>query len=139
MSNAKQYNTKQRELIFRCVRENGDRYVTIRQISEYLERQGIKVGLTTIYRTIEKLLKEEKIASVSIDGVSGKCYKYLGGNEVSDFFPMKCEECGNVVKIHCSELKKLYEHLRQEHRIHIDSKKIMFYGICDSCKHIHIT
>ena len=97
MSNAKQYNTKQRELIFRCVRENGDRYVTIRQISEYLERQGIKVGLTTIYRTIEKLLKEEKIASVSIDGVSGKCYKYLGGNEVSDFFPnevRRMRKCG---------------------------------------------
>ena len=64
-------------MILRCVKENGDRYVTIRQIAEYLEDSGIKVGLTTIYRTVGKLLKEGRIAGVSIDGVSGKCYRYL--------------------------------------------------------------
>lgn len=134
MNNAKQYNTKQRELILRCVKENGDRYVTIRQMAEYLEDSGIKVGLTTIYRTVGKLLREGRIAGVSIDGVSGKCYRYLVRDELSDFFPMKCEECGRVIKIHCSELEKLYDHLKEEHKIEIDSKKVMFYGTCDRCK-----
>ena len=47
---------------------------------------------------------------------------------------MKCEECGRVIKIHCSELEKLYDHLKEEHKIEIDSKKVMFYGTCDRCK-----
>ncbi|MDY2960350.1 MAG: transcriptional repressor [Hornefia sp.] len=134
MNNGKHYNTRQRETVFQCIKAQKGEYVTIKQIARYLEGENIKVGLTTIYRTIDKLISEGKIASVSIEGIKGKCYRYIAENDESDSFPLKCEECGRVVKIQCPELEHLYEHLREEHKVQIASEKIMFYGICDKCK-----
>lgn len=134
MNKVKQYNTKQREMVFQCIKEQDGEYVTIKQIAEYLQWKNLRVGLTTIYRTIDKLIAEGKIASVSIDGIKGKCYRYIEASDNGDSFPLKCEECGRVVKIECHELGHLYDHLREEHKVQIDSEKIMFYGICDKCK-----
>ena len=134
MNNGKQYNTKQREMIFRCISSQGGEYVTIKQIAEYLEGRNLKVGLTTIYRTIDKLIAERKIARVSIDGIKGKCYRFIANSHDKESFPLKCEECGRLVQIKCPELGHLYDHLREEHKVQVDSEKIMFYGICDKCK-----
>lgn len=131
------YKTKQRELILECIRNHRDQYGTIQQISEYLEKKNCRVGQTTIYRTLDMLVKEKKITRVSIDGIKGACYRYLPTEEDSYFFSMKCEQCGEVIDIECPELQKLYIHLSAEHHLKIDYGKTMFYGDCDKCGDIH--
>ena len=42
-----------------CIRDSA--YITIQQLSEALEQQHQKVGLTTIYRTLDKLEQEKAI------------------------------------------------------------------------------
>ena len=132
MNTGKTYKTRQRECILECIRKKADAYITIAQLSEELEKQGRKVGLTTIYRTLDKLEQEHAIAKISIDGVGATCYRILPQkNDV--FFSMKCEKCGNVININCSELSHLYSHVSNEHHIAINPGKTMFYGICESC------
>lgn len=132
MNTGKTYKTKQRECILECIRKKADAYITIQQLSEELERQNHKVGLTTIYRTLDKLEQERAIAKISIDGVGATCYRYLPQDD-DIFFSLKCEKCGNVVNIDCAELAHLYRHLSHEHRIFINPGKTMFYGICEKC------
>ena len=77
MNTGKTYKTRQRECILECIRKKADAYITIQQLSEELEKQNRKVGLTTIYRTLDRLEAEKAIARVSIDGVAAACYRYL--------------------------------------------------------------
>ncbi len=132
MNTGKVYKTKQRECILECIRKKADAYVTIQQLAEELEGQGQRVGLTTIYRTLDKLEQEKAIAKISIDGVGGTCYRYLP-REDDIFFSLKCEQCGRVIDIDCAELARLYRHLSQAHNIFINPGKTMFYGTCESC------
>lgn len=134
MNAGKQYKTKQREAILNFVKQQKDHYVTVLQVADYLEVNQIKVGLTTIYRTMDKLVEESVLARVSIEGMNGTCYRYLPQSVTSVFFSMKCEECGKVVNIQCLELEKLYEHLLAEHCVEINPGKTMFYGICNQCE-----
>lgn len=132
MNTGKTYKTRQRECILECIRKKADAYITIHQIAAELEQQQQKVGLTTIYRTLDKLEQEKAIAKISIDGVGATCYRYLP-QEDDIFFSMKCERCGNVINVDCAELSQLYRHLSHKHHIFINPGKTMFYGTCDLC------
>lgn len=134
MNKGKKYKTKQREMIRNCFREHKEDYVTIQQISSYLKENDNKVGLTTIYRTLEKLETEKEIASVMIDGVNGTCYRYLPQKSDSVLFYLKCQICGKIVNIKCSELEHLYSHVTQEHHVFINPGKTLFYGQCEQCR-----
>ncbi len=132
MNTGKVYKTKQRECILECIRKKADAYITIQQLSEELERQDQKVGLTTIYRTLDKLEQEKAIAKITIDGVGATCYRYLPPED-EVLFCMKCEHCGNVINIDCAELSHLYAHLSRQHHIAINPGKTLFYGTCEAC------
>lgn len=134
MNKGKKYKTKQQEIILNCFREHNEDYVTIQQLSGYLNQNCKNVGLTTIYRTIEKLESEKKIASVMIDGVNGTCYRYLPQQSDCVLFYLKCQICGRIVNIQCSELEHLYHHVTEEHHVLINPGKTMFYGKCEQCR-----
>lgn len=130
MNTGKKYNTKQKESILECIKENSEEYMTIQKLYDELKKKSQKVGLTTIYRNLDKLEAENEIVAINIAGYNGTCYKYLSDKKV---FYIKCEECGNLVPIQCPELSSLYVHLQEEHHIQINPVKTMFYGRCESC------
>ncbi|MGL5437941.1 MAG: Fur family transcriptional regulator [Lachnospiraceae bacterium] len=132
MNTGKRYHTKQKEMILQCLQEHAVTYVTINQIFEFLEKKEQKVGLTTIYRNLDKLEVEKRLTRVNIEGVQGTCYKYLPEDE-NNLFYLKCEACGGMVNIKCPELEYLYSHVVEEHRVRINPVKTMFYGTCESC------
>ncbi|HBI60918.1 MAG TPA: Fe2+/Zn2+ uptake regulation protein, partial [Lachnospiraceae bacterium] len=57
MNHAKTYHTRQQKVILQFI-ESMQEYVTVSQIDEYLKKQGEPVGLTTIYRHLERFRKE---------------------------------------------------------------------------------
>lgn len=133
MNTGKKYNTKQKESILECIKENAEEYITIQKIYDELMKKGQKVGLTTIYRNLDKLEAEKEIVAINIEGYNGTCYKYLIDKKDNILFYIKCEQCGNLIHIQCPELSGLYEHLEEEHHIQINPVKTMFYGRCESC------
>ena len=134
MNTGKKYQTKQKELILQCMKEHADSYITIPQLEQLLKDKEQKVGLTTIYRNLDRLECERRLTKVSIEGYHGACYKYLPEDEASLFY-LKCEGCGTVANIQCPELEHLYSHVVEEHHIKINPVKTMFYGKCESCSH----
>ena len=81
----------------------------------------------------ERLEEEGIIARTSIEGTSSICYRFLPDAPEDVYFFLKCEECGNLSPIDCSELQKLYEHVIEHHHVRINPTKTVLYGLCEAC------
>lgn len=131
MNHAKSYQTRQQKAVLNCLTGSGGTYVTVNQISSRLKEEGQPVGLTTIYRQLEKLEKDGIVHKIVLDGNSGACYQYAGGDDES--LLLKCEGCGTIIPMECGHMRGLYEHVLQEHRFRVNPHRTMFYGVCDGC------
>lgn len=125
------YKTKQREAIFCYIEQQKDRYVTAAELLEYFKSGGISIGLTTIYRHLDRLVEKGVLRKYNLDGANSACYK---ANTPEDKFLLKCEDCGTLIHFKCHDLEHLYNHFNQEHNFAINPYKTVFYGKCDQCK-----
>lgn len=128
------YNTKQRSLILECLKENKDRHITAEDIYSFLSAKGEGVGMATIYRTLDKLLKEGCLRRYELSQGQSACYQYIDGEEVChEHFHLKCENCGKLIHLDCESLTKLSRHIEQEHSFIVNSSKTVLYGLCSDC------
>ena len=123
------YNTKQKDLILSVIKKQSGEFV-VRDI--YDELNG-KVGLTTIYRLVDKLVEEKQI-SKSIGKDKNTYYQYLETCQQENHFFLKCESCGKIDHIDCDCIKDLSNHIIKEHNFKLDKSNIIINGICKNCR-----
>ena len=127
-------NIKQKDCVLQCIKDNAEEYITIQQLANKLKSRSEKVGLTIIYRNLDKLEVEREIVKVNIEGITGCCYRYLPHKKDNVLFYLKCEKYGELVDIECPELGLLYHHVSEEYHVEINHGKTMFYGLCENCQ-----
>ena len=126
------YMTKQQQAVLACIRGCADGIGTA-ELTELLHRQGETVGLTTVYRQLERLEKAGKVHKLVTD--TGAKYQFCTcADSGRDCFLLKCETCGTVQHVDCSHLAPLYRHLEEEHGFAIDAHRTLFYGVCRRCR-----
>ena len=130
---AGKYKTKQQMAILDCLKMNGKNYVTVVDIEKFLKDKNCSVGITTIYRHLEKLEQDGVVARINVEKQQGACYQYVAGDDNNDCFYIECEKCGQVTKMECHHLAELYNHVNADHHFHINPKKTVFYGKCAKC------
>lgn len=133
------YKTRQMNELLTFLKSVRGSHVTVNDICEYFQTQGIAVGTTTIYRHLEKMLKEGVIAKYVIDGISSACFEYIGSQEIEPqtiCYHCKCEKCGKLIHLQCNEVESLKKHMMEHHGFEIDSLRTVFYGVCSECKKI---
>ena len=131
------YKTKQMTEILTFLKSVQGRHVTVNEICDFFREKGISVGTTTIYRHLEKMVKEGLAAKYVIDGSSSACFEYLGADEhchKTSCFHCKCEKCGKLIHIQCDEIECLSRHMTEHHDFQLDPKRTVFYGICNECR-----
>ncbi|MBO5484025.1 MAG: transcriptional repressor [Lachnospiraceae bacterium] len=131
MNHAKTYHTRQQAAILNFMSGSTKKYVTVSQIAAHLKEEGQPVGLTTIYRQLDKFEKDGIVHKIVLDGNSGACYQYTGEDEGQML--LKCEDCGGIIPMDCSHMAELYQHVLQEHQFRVNPHRTMFYGVCDNC------
>ncbi len=62
------YKTKQMTELHIFLKSTKGRHVTVNEICDYFKDKGISVGTTTIYRHLEKMVKEGSVAIYVVDG-----------------------------------------------------------------------
>lgn len=129
------YKTKQKDAILNYLNEQKERYVTAKELLEHLKAKNIEIGLTTIYRHLEKLETKGLVRKYHLDGELSACYKAWGEQEN---FLLKCEDCGDMVEFKCPDLEHLYTHFNDEHHFAINPHKTVFYGKCRKCKTLEV-
>lgn len=122
------YKTKQKNIILDIIK-NQDNSFTIKDI---YEKAKDKVGLTTIYRLINKLVEENKLnKTISSDNTT--YYLYLSDCDEENHFYLKCERCGNITHIDCDCIKDLTSHITKHHKFRPNKDHIIIDGICSRC------
>ena len=122
------YKTKQKDIILNIIRQQKNSF-TIKDI--YKELKG-KVGLTTIYRLIDKLVEENKLnKTISSDNTT--YYQYLCDCDEENHFYLKCEKCGNMTHIDCDCIEELTSHITKHHKFKPNKDHIIIDGICSKC------
>ena len=122
------YNTKQKDLILDIIKSKNKEF-TVKDIYEDLDK---KVGLTTIYRLIDKLILDGLITKNVSDNIT--YYQYLEKCEHDNHFYLKCEICKEVKHIDCDCINELYDHIKNEHKFNLNKEKIIINGICNKCR-----
>ncbi len=122
------YKTKQKDLILNEIKNRKSEFKA-QDIYEYLNKE---VGLTTIYRLIDKLVKEGLLnKTIGNDNIA--YYQYLEKCEHENHFYLKCEKCGNIIHVDCDCITELMSHIAREHKFKINSEHIIINGICEKC------
>ncbi|MCQ2386712.1 MAG: transcriptional repressor [Clostridia bacterium] len=106
-------------------------HLAAEDVFELLERKGRKIGRTTVYRQLERLVAEG-IAQKIQGGPSGACYRRLS-EECGDRYHILCTVCGNVSHLTCDKLEAIFSHVQTEHGFQIDMSRTVLYGICSVC------
>ena len=71
------YKTKQMTELLTFLKSVQGSHVTVSDICDYFQTKRIAVGTTTIYRHLEKMVKEGVVAKYVIDGTSSACFEYI--------------------------------------------------------------
>ncbi len=131
------YNTKQRQELLQYLQNNVGVQLSSTQIYQYFQGEGKKpIGLSTIYRYIDALLKEGHVRKYYIEGDNTAYYEYVDPDAGTISF--QCDSCGKIEHIHCSDFGHTKEHMLKDHGILVNTKKTVFYGECSACNRKHV-
>ena len=125
------YMTRQQRAVLAGVQRSPEGCATAAELAEQLHAQGQAIGLTTVYRQLERLAQQGLVHKVVTD--AGAYYQYCPAHDEGNCFLLKCERCGAIRHLDCSHLGELYQHLEREHHFRIDPRRTLFYGLCESC------
>lgn len=129
------YNTRQRDIILRCLKQCGDTAVTAARLADLIRENGENIGDATVYRNLERLCESGAVMKLAPDGDGSASYKYLREDgKCVDHCHIKCLKCGKVEHLDCEFMKRLGEHIEHEHGFTLDSGKTVIYGVCDECR-----
>ncbi len=126
------YKTNQKKLIVDFLKDKQDKHITIKDLEKYLNNNGKKVGLTTIYRCLENLLKEGVVNKYKLDNVSGACFQYVAKKCNHPHFV--CDSCLEVFHMELFDILEFENKISAKYGFLIDPYKTMYYGKCNKCK-----
>ncbi len=133
-----QYKTWQKAEITAYLLSMAGEHVTVNDICQHFEKKGKPIGVTTVYRQLDKLVAEGVVNKYTLDSSSSACYEYVDTDHHSDgvtnCYHCKCDRCGKLIHLHCEEIEELIKHIEADHSFVINPRRMVFYGVCDDCK-----
>ena len=126
------YMTRQQQAVLKCIESCPGGRATAMALMQMLRQEAQTVGLSTVYRQLEKLVAQGKVHKLLTE--EGACYQYCDKTVHRDCFLLQCEGCGAIFHMDCSHLGELYGHLLESHGFAINPRRTMFYGLCGKCR-----
>lgn len=126
------YETKQSKLVYDFLGKNPDKHFSAEEVYFALIKDGGRIGRTTVYRQLDRLVIENK-ARKFISGENEACCYQLLSDECHNHYHLKCSNCGELIHTECDFLDKLANHIFADHKFTIDGSKTVLYGTCNKC------
>ena len=138
MNTKSKYNTKQRSELMAYLMSMSGEHVTVNDVCRHFEEKGRSIGVTTVYRQLDKMVEEGLVNKYNLDSSSSACYEFIDTEHHMDgnhsCYHCKCEKCGKLIHLHCGEIEELIKHIEKSHNFMINPKRTVFYGVCKECK-----
>lgn len=126
------YETKQSRLVDSFLKENTEKHFSAEDVYFALVSKGEKIGRTTVYRQLDKLVETGKVRKFIVGENDACCYQY-NDEHCHNHYHLKCSGCGRLIHTECDFLDKLSKHIFDDHQFAIDGSKTVLYGTCKSC------
>ena len=120
--------TEQRRFIYREFLLSSEP-LSAGEVHKMLQKRGVKVRLSTIYRNLDKFLKKGLIRRLKYD--SEEVHYEILENE--HHHHLICVECEDIVPLDCP-LSGYEKKLRKETNYKIVEHEIKVYGFCPDCR-----
>jgi Fur family ferric uptake transcriptional regulator len=117
--------TKQRKAIIDLFKENSGKALSAEMMYHLVGDD--KMNLSTVYRTMDKLLEAKLINKTVVNTVA---YFYLAESEHNHF--MICTNCQKMIPIGCI-IKKFLPDLATQNHFKITGHDITIFGLCEEC------
>lgn len=127
------YDTKQSRLVCEYLKANSEKHFSAEDVYFALSAEGGKIGRTTVYRQLDRLVLEGKVRKFSAGDNEPNCYQFADCDHCHNHYHLKCSGCGKLIHTECDFLDKLSAHIFDDHKFKIDNSKIILYGICELC------
>lgn len=135
MAEKQNYNTKARKYILQYLETCMETTVGAADILEFLNKNGISVNLTTVYRYLNKLTAERKVIKITEAKTQRSVYQLIRHKKsCDDHLHIKCTKCGKLIHLECEFIDKIKEHIFEDHGFHLECSGSILYGVCDKCK-----
>jgi Fur family ferric uptake transcriptional regulator len=109
-----------------------DEFKSAQEIHALLTKKKLKVGLATVYRTLQKMAEKEDIDAIkSVDGET--LYRHCGQND-GHHHHLICSKCGLTITVEGPAIEKWTEKVAKENGFSEVSHKVDIFGLCKSCK-----
>lgn len=130
------YRTRQRTAILQYLRAHPRAHLTAEELCDALHADGIAIGKSTVYRTLERLEQSGIVRRFTMSPGEGACYQYADGasERCQTHLHLKCLICGTLYHIDCDHLDELNTHLAAQHHFTLDYTKTVLYGTCEPCR-----
>lgn len=123
-------NTRQRSAVVDVLRDI-DRFASAQAIHRELSDRGQKVGLTTVYRTLQTL------ADVgAVDALNSNSGETLYRHCLTDrhHHHLVCTECGRSEEISGGPVEQWAKDTATEHGYDVSGHEAEIYGVCPACQ-----
>lgn len=131
------YKTKQRDTLLAYLKTVAGKHITVNDICTHFSSRGERIGQTTVYRHLEKMVDEGVVSKYVIDAGAPACFEYVAPEDHCEHevcFHCKCEKCGKLIHMHCEELEEIQSHLLEHHSFSLNPMRTVFYGVCEECR-----
>ena len=122
--------TRQRDLVAQIVFLSDD-HLSVEAIRRELKQRGERVGLATVYRTLD-LLVESGLVRAHEFGEGFK--RYEPADAGGDHEHLICERCGRLVEFTNERLERMLPVLADEHGFQHRRHRVEIYGVCRDCR-----
>jgi Fur family ferric uptake transcriptional regulator len=107
------------------------RFLSAAELYERLKRDGARVSLSTVYRTLDRLrAKGEVTERTDAEGEA----TFMLCEPAHHHHHAICAECGRVEDVDCTAMEQFSESLRTLHGFELDGHAMEFFGRCHACR-----
>jgi Fur family ferric uptake transcriptional regulator len=124
--------TGQRQIILNSLIENSEKHLNIEEIHQLLLQQGNRIGIATVYRTLNLLEKLELVSKINVDDGYTR-YQLLETQEEHEHHHLICERCNRIIDIQDDLLDSLEKQVHDQYGFHVTNHKVKIFGVCKEC------
>jgi Fur family transcriptional regulator, ferric uptake regulator len=122
-------STRQRDAI-QAALHRAARFLSAQELHQDLKRSGDRVGLTTVYRTLQSLATTGEL-DVLINTEGEATYRRCRSDE--HHHHLVCRACGSSVEVASEEVERWAGETARRHEYSAVTHTAELYGLCRAC------
>ncbi len=105
--------------------------LTVQEIFDQLRAEGRRVGIASVYRTVEQLLRGGYVQRIEVGAGSARFEPVHGDGE--HHHHLVCDDCGRVESFSDRSLERALAKVEQEVGYTIAGHEVVLHGECADC------